>query len=68
MPRFFRSIFKPFSMPSAEMVALTEYEQAKRELLASQSAREYAQAMVNYNTDRVNRLYTYLNRIAGEKK
>ena len=68
MRDFLRSIFKPFTMPSADVVALQEYEDAKRELLIAHTAREYAQAMVDYNEVRVQRLYVYLNRLTGEKK
>lgn len=70
MPRFLASIFKPFTLPSADMVALHEYENAKRELLAAHSAREYAQAMVDYNEVRVQRLHVYINRLkfTGDSK
>lgn len=46
----------PFAKPSADMLALVELEEARRQLLASQSALEYAQSMVQYNTRRVERL------------
>jgi hypothetical protein len=45
-----------FQLPSAEALAREELEEAKRELLLALSAREYASALVQYNTDRVNRL------------
>jgi len=49
-------LFNPFKAPSAAHLAVQELEDAKRELLASLSAQEYATAMVAYNTDRVRRL------------
>ena len=49
-------IYNPFKAPSAMHLAVQELEDAKRELLASLSAQEYATAMVAYNTDRVRRL------------
>jgi len=49
-------LFNPFKAPSATHLAVQELEDAKRELLASLSAQEYATAMVAYNTDRVRRL------------
>ena len=45
-----------FRMPSAEMMALTELEQAKRELLQMQTAKDYSSRMVEYNQDRIRRL------------
>lgn len=42
--------------PSANVLALNELEEAKRELLQAMSAQEYATAMVQYNQDRVARL------------
>ena len=46
----------PFEKPSADVLALIELEEARRQLLASLSAQEYAVAMVAYNTNRVRRL------------
>lgn len=48
--------FNPFHKPSADVMALMELEDAKRELLAAQSGLEYAKAMVAYNEERVARL------------
>lgn len=45
-----------FVTQSAEMMALTELEQAKRELLQMQTAKDYSYRMVEYNQDRVRRL------------
>ena len=46
----------PFHLPSADAMALAELENARRQLLAALSARDYAVAMVDYNTNRVRRL------------
>jgi hypothetical protein len=48
--------FNPFKEPSADVLAVIELEEAKRQLLAAQSALEYAASMVDYNTSRVARL------------
>ena len=45
-----------FRAPSAESLALQEYENARRSLLEAQSAREYAEAMVSYHQKRIDRL------------
>jgi hypothetical protein len=49
-----------FRMPSAEMMALTELEQAKRELLSMQTAKDYSSRMVEYNQDRIRRLTAHI--------
>lgn len=46
----------PFRKPSADMLALIELEEARRQLLAAHTALEYAVSMVEYNTKRVKRL------------
>lgn len=46
----------PFLAPSADVLALIELEDARRQLLAAQTALEYAASMVDYNTKRVRRL------------
>jgi hypothetical protein len=46
----------PFTLPSADVIALIELEDAKRQLLAALTAQEYAAAMVDYNAKRVSRL------------
>jgi len=50
------TILNPFKKPSAEVLAVTELEEAKRQLLVAQTGLEYAQAMVTYNEQRVERL------------
>jgi len=49
-----------FRVPSADMLAVKELEEAKRELLRSQSAQDYAKRMVEYHQDRVKRLTAYV--------
>jgi hypothetical protein len=48
-----------FRVPSADILAVKELEEAKRELLRSQSAQDYAKRMVEYHQDRVKRLTAY---------
>lgn len=50
-----------FRTPKADVLALLELEEAKRELLRSQSAQDYANRMVQYHQDRVKRLSGYVN-------
>ncbi len=49
-------IFNPFRQPSAEVMAVQELEDAKRQLLSAQSGLEYAKAMVAYRTEQIERL------------
>lgn len=48
--------YNPFKKPSADVLAMMELEEAKRQLLSAQSGLEYAKAMVAYNEERVTRL------------
>jgi hypothetical protein len=48
--------------PSAEVIAQKEFEDASRELLKAQSAKEYAEALVTYHKARVERLTEFLKR------
>ena len=50
----------PFRKPSAAMLARMELEEAQRQLLAAQSAAEYAQRMASYHEARIKRLKAYL--------
>ena len=50
-----------FTVPSAEVLALKELEEAKRKLLEAQSAREYADSMCKYHEARIKRLTSYLH-------
>ncbi len=55
---YFKSIF---DVPTAEMMALKELEEAKRKLLEAQSAREYSESMCKYHEARIKRLTAYLH-------
>ena len=46
----------PFRKPTALQLAVEELEDAQRELLSASSAAEYAQAMMSYHTQRIERL------------
>lgn len=49
-----------FRVPHAHELAVRELNEAKRELLSAQTARDYAIAVVQYNEDRIARLEAYL--------
>lgn len=49
----FNSLFKT---PSPHALAARELDEARRALLAAQTAQEYAAAMVKYNIERIKRL------------
>jgi len=51
---------KLWATPSAESLALRELEDAKRKLLDSQTAREYAESMVKFREQQIKRLTTYI--------
>jgi hypothetical protein len=51
-----RDIAAVFRAPSADSMAVQELEEARRALLAAQTALEWASANVTYNQDRVARL------------
>jgi hypothetical protein len=55
--RYLKSIF---SAPSAETIALRELEESRREILAAQSAREYADSLCRYHDAKIKRLSAYL--------
>ena len=50
-----------YATPSAETLALRELEEAKRSLLETQSAREYADSMCKYREAQIKRLTAYLH-------
>jgi hypothetical protein len=54
-----------FRQPSPEVLAAKELDEARRELLAAQSAAEYADAMCVYHQARIERLRDIL---AGVEK
>jgi hypothetical protein len=51
---------KLWATPSAEVLALRELEDAKRQLLESQTTREYADSMVKFREQQIKRLTAYL--------
>ena len=53
-------LFSLLRVPTADVMAVRELEEAKRELLRSQSAQDYAKRMVEYHQDRVKRLSAYV--------
>ena len=55
-----------YATPSAEVLALRELEEAKRELLKALSAREYADSMCNYREAQIKRLTAYLHKATEE--
>ena len=61
---YFKSIF---DVPTAEMLALKELEEAKRKLLEAQTAKEYAESMCKYREAQIKRLTTYLHNSTEEK-
>jgi hypothetical protein len=56
-----------YTTPSAEQLALRELEDAKRRLLETQSAREYAASMCNYYEAKIKRLTAYLHTATEDK-
>lgn len=54
--RLFSWLRKFWAYPSHQTLIANELEEAKRELLNAESAKEYATAIVEYNTKRVARL------------
>ena len=55
---YFKNVY---TVPSAEVLALRELEEAKRKLLEAQTGREYADSMCKYHEARIKRLTTYLH-------
>ena len=49
-----------FRLPTADVMAVRELEEAKRELLQMQSAQDYAKSMCSYHAERVKRLTAYV--------
>jgi hypothetical protein len=51
---------KLWTTPSAEAIALRELEDAKRQLLESQTTREYAESMCKFREQQIKRLTAYI--------
>lgn len=62
---FIRELLAPiaayFRLPSAEVLAMRELEDAKRKLLEAHTGREYAESMCKYHEARIKRLNAYLH-------
>jgi len=56
-----------FDVPTAEMLALKELEEAKRKLLEAQSGKEYAESICKYREAQIKRLTAYLHTSTEEK-
>ena len=56
-----------YTTPSAEVLALRELEEAKRSLLETQSAREYADSMCKYREAQIKRLTAYLHKATEDQ-
>lgn len=54
-----------FRLPSADMMAVKELDEAKRSLLQMQSAQDYAKSMCAYHAERVKRLNAYITKEAA---
>lgn len=56
-----------FKTPTADQLANREYDEARRELLMSQSAAEYHQSMIEYHIKRLLRLREIIDAKADDK-
>jgi hypothetical protein len=54
---------KLWATPSAEVIAIKELEEAKRQLLESQTTREYADSMCKFREAQIKRLTAYIKGI-----
>ena len=57
------TVKKLWATPSAEVIALKELEEAKRQLLESQTTREYADSMCKFREAQIKRLTAYIKGI-----
>lgn len=57
-----------FKTPTADELAQREYDEARRELLMSQSAAEYHGSMIDYHIKRLLRLKEIINGNAQDDK
>jgi hypothetical protein len=55
-----KALIQTFRKPSAEIIAQAELEEAKRQLLAAQSAAEYANGIIFYRKAQIARLHKYI--------
>jgi len=56
-----------FKTPTADELAQREYDEARRELLISQSAAEYHESMIEYHIKRLLRLKEIINAKADDQ-
>jgi hypothetical protein len=56
----YQRLLSLFKTPSPVEIAARELDEARRQLLQSQSAAEYASRISAYHLDRIKRLQTYL--------
>lgn len=56
-----------FRTPTADELTKREYDEARRQLLVSQSAAEYHQSMIEYHIKRLLRLKEIMNAEADDK-
>jgi hypothetical protein len=56
----YQRLLSLFKTPSPVEIAVRELDEARRQLLQSQSAAEYASRISAYHLDRIKRLQTYL--------
>lgn len=59
--KMLEQIKKMFKTPTADELAQREYDEARRELLVSQTAAEYHQSMIEYHIKRLLRLKEIIN-------
>jgi hypothetical protein len=57
-----------FKTPTADELANREYDEARRELLVSQSAAEYHQSMIDYHIKRLLRLKEIIDASSEDDK
>ncbi len=60
MNDIYRGFLSFFKTPTSVEIAARELEEARRQLLSSQSAAEYANRISAYHLDRIKRLSAYL--------
>lgn len=57
-----------FAMPTAEVLAVVELEEAKRKLLSAQTGKEYAESMCKFHEAQIKRLNAYIQNATVEVK
>jgi hypothetical protein len=58
---------KIYATPSAHELAVRELEEARRSLLAAQTERDHANALVDYHQARIDRLDAYVKAAAVQQ-